>query len=129
MTNNSHKHIHCPVETTVRVIGGKWKPLILFHLLQGTQRFGVLSRALPGIAARTLTKQLRELEADGVVQREEITSKPLRVDYSLTDLGQSLRPVLLAMHDWGGQVEESSGNEAPPMDGLPAAVAKLRQPR
>jgi DNA-binding HxlR family transcriptional regulator len=106
----SNKQIHCPVETTVRVIGGKWKPLILFHLLHGTQRFGALSRALPGIAGRTLTKQLRELEADGVIAREEVSSKPLRVDYSLTELGHSLRPVLLAMHAWGEQAEPSGGD-------------------
>jgi len=121
------KTVHCPVETTVRVIGGKWKPLILFHLLQGPQRFGVLSRALPSIAARTLTKQLRELEADGVVQRTEIAIKPLHVDYTLTPLGESLRPVLLAMHNWGERVERLGGLEGEGMNDLAAGVAALKQ--
>lgn len=121
------KEVHCPVETTVRVIGGKWKPLILFHLLQGEQRFGELTRALPGIAGRTLTKQLRELEADGVIAREEISAKPLRVDYTLTPLGHSLRPVLFAMHDWGQQAERLVGQVHDGPGVVPEAVEGLKQ--
>jgi DNA-binding HxlR family transcriptional regulator len=89
------------VEVTLRVIGGRWKVLVLRELLDGTRRFGVLLKALPSISHRTLIRQLRELEADDVISRKQYPEVPPRVEYALTPLGASLRPVLLSMHDWG----------------------------
>lgn len=97
----SSKKIHCPVECTLRVIEGRWKVLILYYLLDGTKRFNELQRQLADISARTLARQLRELERDGVINRKVHAQIPPRVDYSLTRLGESLKPVLKAMHDWG----------------------------
>ena len=100
------KSVSCSVETTLGVIGGMWKVLILHHLLEGTKRFGELTRLLKGISARTLTKQLRELEEDGIIRREVFPQIPPKVEYSLTPAGQKLRPVLYAMHDWGVEFEK-----------------------
>lgn len=95
------KMVGCPVEITLRVIAGKWKVMILYHLLEGTQRFNALQRLLRGVAARTLAKQLRELEHDGIVRRKVYAQVPPRVDYDLTPLGRSLKPILMAMDHWG----------------------------
>lgn len=92
---------HCAVEATLRVIGGRWKVLILRELFGGTQRFSALNRALPGITQKMLTQQLRELEEDGIVHRQVYQQVPPRVEYSLTSLGQTLYPVLKSMHEWG----------------------------
>ncbi len=97
----TEKKVSCPVETTLGVIGGRWKLLVLHYLLDGTKRFGQLHRLLDGISHRTLTKQLRELEAAGVLRRNVYREVPPKVEYSLTPLGKSLEPVLLAMHAWG----------------------------
>ncbi len=97
----TRKDVGCPVEVTLNVIDGRWKVMILHYLLQGTQRFNSLQRLLKGIAARTLAKQLKELERDGLVQRKAYPEIPPRVEYSLTPLGRSLKPILLAMHAWG----------------------------
>ncbi len=91
----------CPVEATVDVIGGKWKSVILFHLLSGKKRFGELQRLLPGVTQRMLTLQLRELEADGIVERYVYREVPPKVEYSLTPFGKSLEPVLEQMLAWG----------------------------
>ena len=99
------KEVGCPVETAIDAIGGRWKVLVIHHLLEGTQRFGQLARRLRGISARTLTKQLRELEQCGVIQRVVYQQIPPKVEYSLTDLGRALEPILLAMHDWGQRLE------------------------
>src|SRR5262245_20022725 len=98
---NPKKEVSCPVETTLQVIGGRWKVLVLHHLLDGTMRFGALTRALRGISARTLNKQLRELEADGIITRKVYQQIPPMVEYSVTPKGKKLKPVLLAMHAWG----------------------------
>lgn len=97
----SKKSVGCPVETTLAVIHGRWKVLIIHHLLDGVKRFGELHRAMTGISHRTLTQQLRELESDRLVHRKVYAEVPPKVEYSLTPLGESLHPVLLAMHDWG----------------------------
>lgn len=91
----------CPVETTIHVIGGKWKPLIVFFLLDGTKRFNELQRLIPQATRRMLTQHLRELERDGIVHREVYREVPPKVEYSLTALGRSMEPILNLMLDWG----------------------------
>lgn len=91
----------CPVEATLELIGGKWKGLVLHHLLEGPQRFSTLRRRLPGVSQRMLTKQLRELEEAGLLTRTVQASVPPRVDYALTPTGESLRPVVVALRVWG----------------------------
>lgn len=89
------------VEATLDVIGGKWKPIILCHLGAGPLRNGQLLRLIPAVSQRVLTQQLRELERDEIIQRRIYQEIPPRVEYCLTDHGKSLRPILLAMSDWG----------------------------
>ena len=91
----------CPVELVLNIIGGKWKGVILFHLLDKTLRFNELKRLLPNITQRMLTNQLRELEMDGLVHREVFAQVPPRVEYSLTARGASLGPIIRAMEQWG----------------------------
>ena len=91
----------CPVTATVSVIGGKWKPIILWILFQDTRRFGKLKRMIPKITQKMLTKQLRELESDGIVHREVYPVVPPKVEYSLTEEGRTLAPILQAMAEWG----------------------------
>lgn len=91
----------CAVSTTVGVIGGRWKVLILQALFRDTHRFSSLQREISDVSQKVLTQQLRELEADGIVQRTVYPEVPPRVEYALTDLGRSLWPVLTAMHEWG----------------------------
>ncbi len=93
----------CPIRTTLDVIGGKWKPLILFQLKDGPQRFSALRRSIPDVTQKMLTDRLKELERDGVVRREVYAVVPPRVEYSLTPYGEGLRPVLAAMAAWGEQ--------------------------
>ena len=97
---------NCPVEATLDVIGGKWKGVILFHLLDGTRRFNELRRLLPDITQRMLTLQLRELEQDGLVLRTVYAEVPPKVEYSLTPFGASLRPIVMLMYDWGTEYME-----------------------
>jgi DNA-binding HxlR family transcriptional regulator len=92
---------HCPAEITLAVIGGRWKPLILFHLCAGTRRFNELRRLIPGVTQRMLTQHLRELESDGVLSRTVHPVIPPHVDYALTECGRSLIPLLQLMADWG----------------------------
>lgn len=102
----------CPVEATLELIGGKWKGVILYHLLDGTHRFGELRRKLPSVTQRMLTKQLRELEQGGVVRRVVHAEVPPRVEYSLTPLGATLRPVVLALKEWGDRYRAGRGAAA-----------------
>lgn len=95
------KDVGCPVETTLHVIEGRWKVLVLHFLLEDTRRFNELQRLLKGVSHRTLAQQLRELERDGIVRRKVYPQIPPKVEYSLTRLGTSLKPILLAMHEWG----------------------------
>lgn len=90
-----------PVNATLKVIGGKWKPLIMWHLSNGTKRFSELKRELPGVTQKMITQQLRELEDDGLVLREVYPVVPPKVEYSLTKYGESLTPVLKEMAKWG----------------------------
>jgi DNA-binding HxlR family transcriptional regulator len=91
----------CPVTYTISLIGGRWKPIILWSLVHGTRRFSELKRGIPQITEKMLTQQLRELEADGLVNRQVYQEVPPRVEYSLTARGQSLQPVLQSMLSWG----------------------------
>ncbi len=91
----------CPVTQCLSMIGGKWKPVILFMVMNGVNRFGAMQRAAPGCTKQMLTKQLREMEADGLLHREIFAEIPPRVEYSLTAKGQSLLPVVDAMKTWG----------------------------
>lgn len=102
-SGHSHERPTCAVETTLDIIGGRWKVLILRQLLFGVKRFNELHRALPGITQKMLTQQLREMEQDGIIHREVYAQVPPKVEYSLTPLGHSLVPILEAMHQWGVQ--------------------------
>ncbi|MBS0169915.1 MAG: helix-turn-helix transcriptional regulator [Nitrospira sp.] len=94
------KDTGCPTEQTLDVITGRWKVMVIYWLLKGERRFNRLQRELNGITHRTLTKQLREMEADGLVERYDFGETPPRVEYRLSPLGRSLEPILVAMHDW-----------------------------
>lgn len=91
----------CPVKTTLDVIGGKWKGIILYHLIDGPKRFNELRRLYPGMTQFMLTLQLRELERDGIIHREVYKQVPPKVEYSLTEFGTTLKPIILAMRNWG----------------------------
>lgn len=103
---------HCPVEATLTLIGGKYKTLILWKLMGGSLRFSQLRAAVPRATPKMLTRQLRELEAHGLVHREVFPVIPPRVEYSLTDFGLSIRPVLEAMYGWGSGYLRRHGLEA-----------------
>jgi DNA-binding HxlR family transcriptional regulator len=98
----------CPAEYTLGVIGGRWKVSILWKLFQGEQRFSDLFRAMNGPTQKMLTQQLRELERDGLVHRQVYAQVPPKVEYSLTSLGMSLKPVVNAMCDWGKKHQEET---------------------
>lgn len=91
---------HCPAETTLDFLSGKWRPMVIFWLMDGPLRFNELQRRLGAITHRTLSKTLKEMEANGLLQRKDYAEIPPRVDYSLTDRGRSLKPVLQAMEEW-----------------------------
>src|SRR2546421_299657 len=91
----------CPVETTARIVGGRWKASVLEQLFQSTKRFSELKRAITGITQRTLSQQLRDLQSTGIVERTVYADTPPRVVYAITPLGKSLRPLLETMCHWG----------------------------
>ncbi|WP_432651815.1 winged helix-turn-helix transcriptional regulator [Huintestinicola sp.] len=96
----------CPVETTLMLIGDKWKVLILRDLRSGTKRFGELKRSVTGISQKVLTSNLRDMEENGLVTREVFPEVPPRVEYTLTELGMSMSPILDAMAKWGTEFQE-----------------------
>lgn len=97
----------CPVETTLSLIGDKWKVLILRDLITGTKRFGELKKSIGTVSQKVLTAQLRNMEENGLVHREVYAEVPPRVEYSLTELGQSLKPILDAMQNWGEEYKQN----------------------
>lgn len=97
----------CPVETTLALIGNKWKVLILRDLLPGTKRFGELRKSIGSVSQKVLTSQLRDMEESGLVNRQVYAEVPPRVEYSLTELGYSLKPILDAMRNWGEDYKAS----------------------
>ena len=109
---NIGKKTSCPSEITLEVISGRWKMMVIYWLMQGERRFNQLQRDLGEITHRTLAKQLREMEADGLVERRDHREIPPRVDYRLTALGRSLEPVLMAMQDWA----QANGRRRPGKD-------------
>ena len=101
----------CPVETTLTLIGDKWKVLILRDFMSGTKRFGEEKKSIGTVSQKVLTAQLRDMEANGLVHRDVYAEVPPRVEYSLTELGQSLKPILDAMWNWGEDYKNSvTGN-------------------
>jgi DNA-binding HxlR family transcriptional regulator len=106
------KDYQCTVAVTLEVVGGKWKAVILWHLSHKTLRFSQLQRRLPGVTQKMLTQQLRELERDGMIHREVYPEVPPRVEYSLTDEGSSLVPLLTLMCTWGRQRLKKMSGEA-----------------
>ena len=95
----------CPVETTLTLIGDKWKVLIIRELLTGTKRFGEIRGAIEGLSQKVLTQKLREMESDGLLVRQAFAEIPPRVEYSLTDLGDSLRPIMDSLSVWGTEYQ------------------------
>ena len=99
----------CPVETTLMLIGDKWKVLILRDLMPGTKRFGELKKSIGSVSQKVLTAQLRDMEESGLIDRTVYAEVPPRVEYSLTDLGRSLKPILDAMRNWGEGYQTQNG--------------------
>ena len=99
----------CPVETTLLLIGDKWKVLILRDLMPGTKRFGELKKSICSVSQKVLTAQLRDMEESGLLTRTVYAEVPPRVEYRLTDLGRSLEPILDAMRNWGEAYKAQSG--------------------
>ena len=113
---------NCPVKLTASIIGGKWKPSLLFHLEGRTRRFCELQRLIPGLTKKMLTQHLRELERDGIIRRKVYAEVPPRVEYSLTRHGESLKPILKLMSAWGNRHRARYGL-------TPALAQKTEAPR
>jgi len=112
---NCEAGIRCPVEACLSMIGGKWKGVILYQLLNGEKRFNELRRIMPKVTQRMLTKQLRDLEADEIVERTVYQQVPPKVEYSLTEFGRTLEPILIMLQQWGldhfEKINSLRGNE------------------
>ena len=121
----TRRRTKCPAEITLSVIGGRWKVPILYHLFQGVKRFSELQRSVSGVTQKVLTQQLREMERDRILHREVYAQVPPKVEYSLTDLGKSLKPVVDAMCEWGGMFV--TGNQ--PVDSLGFSLPPSAIPR
>ena len=101
MVEQIEKYGGCPVSSTLKVVGGKWKPLILYFISVDVNRFGQLQRMIPDCSKRMMTKQLRELESDGLINRKVFAQVPPKVIYTLTEKGESLRPIFRELSNWG----------------------------
>jgi DNA-binding HxlR family transcriptional regulator len=101
MVTYNNKTYECPLEMTIDLIGGKWKVLLLWHLSNGVLRFNEFNRIFPKVSAKILTQQLRDLEKNGIVHREVYPQVPPKVEYTLTDLGRTIIPILQEMSNWG----------------------------
>ena len=101
----------CPVETTLMLIGDKWKVLILRELMGGTRRFGALKKSIGSVSQKVLTAQLRDMEATGLLTRKVYAQVPPKVEYTLTDTGYSLKPILDAMVDWGTDYQQKNARQ------------------
>jgi site-specific recombinase, phage integrase family len=110
MNENITKLPACPVETTLMLIGDKWKVLILRDLMPGTKRFGELKKSIGSVSQKVLTAQLRDMEKSGLISRKVYAEVPPRVEYSLTPLGQSLKPILDRMVKWGENYKSQNEN-------------------
>ncbi len=102
VTRKGNKYT-CSVGATLDVIGGKWKGIILYHLLEEKKRFNQLRKLMPGVTQRMITLQLRELEADGIIHREVYSEVPPKVEYTLTEFGATLTPIIKSMKAWGDE--------------------------
>jgi len=100
MEKKYHGITECPITATIDVIGGKWKPIIIWLLMERTYRFGELHKTIPAMALKVLSRQLKELEADGIVKREVFAEVPPKVEYSLTPKGESLSSVMTLLSEW-----------------------------
>lgn len=122
----------CAVELTLSIIGGVWKPLLLFHVLTGKKRFMELTRLIPSATQRMLTLQLRELEADGLIIRHVYAEVPPRVEYEATPLARTLAPVMLSLREWGERYRADQ-QQLPPMeahcDARTSAAKKIARPK
>jgi DNA-binding HxlR family transcriptional regulator len=119
----------CAVEVTLSVIGGVWKPVILFHLLHEKRRFMELTRLMPNTTQRMLTLQLRELEADGIVTRHVYPQVPPKVEYELTPFGETLAPILISLREWGESYQARRAREAAASEAAPKKIAAARPRR
>jgi len=108
MFGGMHMDINLPVETTLMLIGDKWKVLILRDLMPGTKRFGELKKSIGSVSQKVLTAQLRDMEKKGLVSRKVYAEVPPRVEYSLTETGKSLKPILDAMGNWGEEYKKNN---------------------
>lgn len=114
------REYYCTVELTLNIIGGKWKPIILYHLGNGgTRRFGELKKAMPNITQKMLTQQLRELEHDGLIHRRVYAEVPPKVEYSLTDVGRTVLPVLQSLSQWGSKYEDEHRQDLEIQENIP----------
>jgi DNA-binding HxlR family transcriptional regulator len=104
-----NKNVTCPVDATLNLIGGKYKSLILWHLVEGTLRFGELKKLIPSATPKLLTQQLRELEESNLIIRTVHPVVPPKVEYNLSELGKSIKPILNAMYKWGEDYLKSNG--------------------
>jgi DNA-binding HxlR family transcriptional regulator len=116
----------CAVEVTLSVIGGLWKPVILFHLLREKKRFMELTRLMPNTTQRMLTLQLRELEADGIVARRVYPQVPPKVEYELTPFGETLAPVLISLREWGESYQARRAKDVAPEEAATKATRTRR---